>query len=613
MWRTMTGCEGVLRVRRGWLWGFVLCATSGCPDAPTPAAPARDVVDADAPARDAVDEAPPPRDVPVEAMRAPGCDPTVPEVPSCGDAQAPVPNGNGGFDCIAVGPLPPSGSEWPTDVDASVFVRADATGGDGSRGAPYGSIAEALRVTAGGGVVAVARGTYDLVGPVALRNGQQLVGAGAGDASDGGVTVRVSVTDGGAPLTVTESGASVAVRGVQLTPPGTANVPVALAAGGAGVTLTVEDVRFTRTGLLVGDQARLSATRVAIAEALSGLVVIAADASFVNGHIRGSSNQLPAILSSRGCVDLRDSLIERSGGVVFDGRGTPARACRSMQMGRCSYGGRSAASLDRVAVVGSVAAGVSVVGPQNLSARRIYVAGTQAVGTGTEARFGAGVEVDLGGALALDVEGCASDDCAGTQSVLRGNEGTGILVHEACADVRGVAVARNGAAGAYVQNGSNGQILYSCFRENRGFGIGLLRPGSVEIGCNGIFDTRDLVTYVPDRSVFPIGYDAFADGISYAATPAPDAGLPSVLIHDNRLDRNGRFGLILGFGPSSAGVTNNRGDDNRYDGALALTLEGPAPRGIVRIVGNAVRGRAAYDGGVGPLVPDGEIIARFHR
>jgi len=110
----------------------------------------------------------------VDVEGATACEPWPDEGPGCtgdevrfpgDDACAPL-----GTACAADG--------WPSDLPFGVtvfYVRAGASGGDGSRAAPYGTITEAIAVVASGDVIALATGTYGDV--FVLPENVSLVGA----------------------------------------------------------------------------------------------------------------------------------------------------------------------------------------------------------------------------------------------------------------------------------------------------------------------------------------------------------------------------------------------------------------------------------------------------
>lgn len=125
------------------------------------------------------------------------CDPYPEGGPSeCPAGQAHFPGEPG---CAPVGsPCPPG--EWAdglADDGTVVFVRAGATGGDGTRAAPFGRIAEAMAAARDGTTIALAKGRYDQ--PVAMRLGVTLLGACAAETTltantDAVVTARVPRT-----------------------------------------------------------------------------------------------------------------------------------------------------------------------------------------------------------------------------------------------------------------------------------------------------------------------------------------------------------------------------------------------------------------------------------
>ncbi len=80
--------------------------------------------------------------------------------PACADGEAWFPGGGG---CTPLGPACPAG-DFAADLPATgvLYVATSAApGGDGSRGAPFGTIADALRAATPGTVVAVGKGTWD--------------------------------------------------------------------------------------------------------------------------------------------------------------------------------------------------------------------------------------------------------------------------------------------------------------------------------------------------------------------------------------------------------------------------------------------------------------------
>ncbi len=93
---------------------------------------------------------------------------------TCADDEAHFPGEPG---CVRVGSACPAG-DFPDGLPAGttiVYVRAGASGGNGTQGAPFGLIADAVAGAAPGTIVALAKGTYDEI--VTLPAGVTLWGA----------------------------------------------------------------------------------------------------------------------------------------------------------------------------------------------------------------------------------------------------------------------------------------------------------------------------------------------------------------------------------------------------------------------------------------------------
>jgi hypothetical protein len=113
------------------------------------------------------------REVPTDGITT--CDPYPADGPApCPAGQAHFPGEPG---CAPIGRACPAGdfAEGLPDDGTVRFVLAGASGGDGSRAAPFGRIADALAVATAGTTVALGRGRYPEV--VTLRSGVTLAGA----------------------------------------------------------------------------------------------------------------------------------------------------------------------------------------------------------------------------------------------------------------------------------------------------------------------------------------------------------------------------------------------------------------------------------------------------
>ena len=178
----------------------------------------------------------------------------------CADGMAHLPGSPG---CTPIGSACPS-DEWaPVDGLASVaFVRAGASpGGDGSRTAPFATIAAALAAPVRAEVIALARGTYDE--PVDLPSATTLLGACTAEtilapsspadtpvvrAGDGAVAVADLTIDGGSPAILIEDGAELDLRGVAIARSSGAAVVVRTGARFRAEGLRVRDVSASTTG-----------------------------------------------------------------------------------------------------------------------------------------------------------------------------------------------------------------------------------------------------------------------------------------------------------------------------------------------------------------------------
>ena len=205
----------------------------------------------------------------------------------CEGAEAHFPGGDG---CTRVGAACPAG-EFPEatslPADAPVlYVRPGAVGGDGTEGAPYGTITEAERRAPTGGVIALAKGTHD--GIVSLERELMLVGACAaetmltltGSLGDSVVTVHdapvvlrdlsIGETDRSG-ITAFGSRADVRVEGVVIRNVAGWGIGAQEGARVSGSDVVVRDVGDAPlrpgTGLASGDGGALTLTRLVIERA----------------------------------------------------------------------------------------------------------------------------------------------------------------------------------------------------------------------------------------------------------------------------------------------------------------------------------------------------------
>jgi len=183
------------------------------------------------------------------------CDP-FPSLPSpaspCADHEALFPGTPG---CLRIG-TPCTDDGWPEALPAAgvVYVRAGATSGDGTRGAPFGAIGDATAVATAGTTIALARGEY--LGSVPVAAGVTLRGACVE-----GTTLRATDTVGTTPV-VEVAGVGARIENLTIT-----GARPGVRVRGAGRTATLTAVIIdaaTTAGISIADGAEVEATEVVI-------------------------------------------------------------------------------------------------------------------------------------------------------------------------------------------------------------------------------------------------------------------------------------------------------------------------------------------------------------
>ena len=365
--------------------------------------------------------------------------------------------------CVAVGPACPAG-EFPDPTSfppgaTVLYVRPGATGGDGSEAAPFGTIVEAERRAPTGGLIALAKGTYD--GIVSFERALTLQGACASEtiltltgalgdsvvtAQDAPVTLKSLSIAGTDRSGVTAYGAraDVVLEGVVIR--NVAGWGVA-AQEGARVTATdvvVRDVGDAPlrpgTGLAAGDGGAIAITRAVIergtatgAVAYRGGVIVVEDAA-IRGTV-GSSDGFAG-----GALVANDARVEARRVAMHENR----------DHGVLALGTTSTAALDQVVIEDTRASaavpdrggvGLAAVQGSNVEARRIYVEGySEAAITAAES--------------ALLLEDAIVRDGRGTDETGVAGYGLVIAVDGAVRGAR-VAIERAASAGVTVEPGSS--------------------------------------------------------------------------------------------------------------------------------------------------------------
>ncbi len=219
--------------------------------------------------------------------------------PDCAEDEAFFPGGAG---CEPVGAPCPAEGDYAEDLpDGAVvwYVRAGAGGGgDGSLGAPFGTIEEGIDAASDGDVVALSRGEY--AEAVVVPEGVALRGACPAETR---LTTDRAVGSAGV-VTVHASGAS--LSGVTLAGPGPG-----LWVEGRDATLAVEGVVIAGTdftGILVGGGGTLTGGSVLVRDVHSQAV------PGVSG--------VGVLVDARGALELERVAFERTGGTAVVAVGT---------------------------------------------------------------------------------------------------------------------------------------------------------------------------------------------------------------------------------------------------------------------------------------------------
>ncbi|MBI2375160.1 MAG: hypothetical protein HYV07_14285 [Deltaproteobacteria bacterium] len=266
-----------------------------------------------------------------DALEPATCTPFAGGVPACLPGEALLPSRGG---CARVGSACPSGP-FPADVPAGpvIYAWAGATGpSDGSAGAPYPRLSDAIEATPGGGVVVIGGGRYEEVRIVVPRP-MLLLGA-CPDLTTISATVAV-VAPGTQIREVTIDGAVVVEPGASLSLGGSAVIgrwPIAISVAGRfegrhfvirgglvhgligwqGADVTVEEAAIEAAGLFgltaVGSQ--LLARDVAITSAQhAGLYALDGAVARVEASFIGGAGLIAATVQANSRLEISGSLL----------------------------------------------------------------------------------------------------------------------------------------------------------------------------------------------------------------------------------------------------------------------------------------------------------------
>ena len=528
---------------------------------------------------------------------------------------------DGAHTCVRVGAAPTTGTAtWPDATGATepvVYVRSGATGGTGTREAPFGDLAAALAATPRPGTVLVAGGTIAVPQTLELSRSVALRGVGAtgtiltGPA--GAAVVRVVASDpAGEPVAVT-----LAQLGVRPTTAGTFGIGT-VTVEGAGATLTLRDVAVALAGdgVSASRGATLCAERLTVERAAGHGVLLDTGAMAFLREVLVRDGARVGVLSHRAHLDIEGGRVSGhtlDGVAVLGARlgsmcSTPADCaapspCPGFTFAQDCVAGqcRSKVLLRDVAVLDNRSTGLRAEqsstlpgeapgavlarpGP-DVEGTRLVVCGTRT----TAAREGGdGLYVGPSATVALD-RGVTGDANRGHASEFVGNARAGVLVsgtREPAAgtlqpngrlEVSGARLASNQGPGMFVQQRAEvSQLAFSEAADNGALGVGVASGGAIPLLlCNQFIGTRT-GTLVDDLTRVSV---TVGDGLSMSEG-IPE-GTRAAMIQGNEFSDNTRFGLVLNsFTATLAG--DNRGSGNGFGvGSYGSTLTGTSPGTIL--------------------------------
>ncbi len=272
------------------------------------------------------------------------CEPDPEAAPQCAAGEHRPP---GASACAPPGEACPSG-EWPDAPDdgrALVHVREGAAGGDGSSGAPFGTLAEALAAAPASARVLLARGAYDA--PASVDRAVELRGACAAEsvvrgplrlAASGASVKDLSVEASAGPALVVVEDArvgglriagAVSVTGAALDVEDTtveAGDGVAVEASG-GATLGLVTTTLTGESGISIEEATLTVRGVAVRGTrgvgvrLGGGARTAGAAGLVVEPSEGTGIEVACDAGAERCADLEDVVVRFPPGLPDAGRG----------------------------------------------------------------------------------------------------------------------------------------------------------------------------------------------------------------------------------------------------------------------------------------------------
>lgn len=439
-----------------------------------------------------------------EATGARTCWPAAPDAPTCGPRELRTP----GAGCRPVSVECPERGFPPDLPDDAVHVRAGAADGDGSAGAPFGTIMEAVAAAPEGGVVAVAPGEYReavfVRGRVLTLRGACLdvvVGDGSPPAPlvalDGAVTVSDLVL-AGASVGVLSNRAEVTLERVVIE-------------GASGTTLGVTDGGATvRDSLLLGpgdlalqiSRSDVTLDSVEIRDAASGVAMLGGSLHARDAWIGGVGGESHStLLSAFQAADVRLEAVAFVGNA--SAAGILASDAAVLRLDHTLLDARGATSVEPSALLSSLNGATVVLERSHLLAPRLVAIEVGGAGAELAARDVLVEEVRLArvGVLeagyALEV---SSDGLVELERVaIDRASGIAILVTGAGAEVEGADVTivdtrpfgnQEWGRALHVQSGGRARLERAALRGHHELAVAATVDGEISLLDTVIADTR---------------------------------------------------------------------------------------------------------------------------
>ncbi len=489
-----------------------------------------------------------------EAPTSPPPATTTPMTLRCvGDREAAIPDGSGGFRCLAVGARGYGGTDsWPSvgAAASALYVLADApAGGDGSRARPLQTLAAGLSVAPTGTIIVLGAGRHALATTAHVTTAVEIVGAGPDR-----TTLAVPSHEGAIVWEATGG----TLRGVTLrrsTTPDASDATVGVELR-AGSQLSMFDVVIDGAGIgIQAAESVLRAERVdVLASGRNGVRLMRGATGVLRSFVvRGGA--AAGVSADQAHVHLREGLVDHNGahGVAIVGAATASggsEACEGVVDGS-GEGPRDC--LWRVSVQCNGIAGLYIDGARTVDAREITVWGTRRI---ADLPGGDGVYAQGGSRLLLDTDRTVDGEASGLRSIIGANERMGLLVDGGgtVVSARGLRAVSNASGGLFVQQAAEvSEVSAGSFLSNGAVGIGVARGATLRL----LQSTR-----VEDTRAGEIAAVGAAGAVTLRLADGLSVADGVVTARNNALERNARFGAV--FFMARGEFSGTRGEGNLY-------------------------------------------------